>query len=352
MPFNYDQAELVATLETIRTPPRFFLDRFFRRPPVLSEARYLVFDEVMQGLPVMAPFVSPVVQAKPQRREGASMKAFSPAYLKPKHAIRPGDFFSRAPGEPFKAARTPEERHAAAVVDLLATQKGQIEARWEWMAAQAVINGKVTVAGEDYPSVEVDFGRAPSHNVILATNLWSTASTDIGAQLEAWSAQLLADSGFAGTDVIFSPEAWAAWLKNDGVKAQAALLRGVQSLPSLQPATARPEGVTPKGQWGEFNLFVYTGSFRDQDGTTTRALGAGEILMTAAPSEADGTGGVEGVKAFGAIEDFEAPGGLAAADMWAKTWVEKDPSVEQLMTQSAPLMIPGRPNATLKAKVL
>jgi hypothetical protein len=345
----YDSAELYGVIQTIRTGPKFFLDRFFRATPFYSTAEYIVFDEVLEGLPVMAPFVSPIVQAKPQKRHGQTAKIFSPAYVKPKHFVKPGDFVRRQPGQPLLQPADLGARMDQARLDLLAYQKRQIEARWEWMAAQAVVNGKVTVAGEDYPAVEVDFGRDTDHTVTLSSNYWSSTTTDIGAHLEAWSDMILQATGFPGTDLIMAPEIWSLFRKNEQVLKDADLRRAVSNVPNLQPMPAY-EGVRYAGKWGEFDLWVYAGRFREQDGTTSRAIGAKQVVMTAAPSEEDGTGGLHGIRAFGAIQDKKA--GLQPTDIFPKTWEEEDPSGEQIMSQSAPLMIPGRPNATIRAQVV
>ena len=46
----YDSAELYGVIQTIRTGPKFFLDRFFRATPFYSTAQHIVFDEVLEGL--------------------------------------------------------------------------------------------------------------------------------------------------------------------------------------------------------------------------------------------------------------------------------------------------------------
>ncbi|MCG6115098.1 MAG: major capsid protein [Mesorhizobium sp.] len=348
---HYDTADLVGVIQTIRPAPTFFLNRYFRRDPLLSVHEHIVFDEVLEGLPIMAPFVSPIVQAKAQKRSGFQAKTFTPAYVKPKHFIKPGDFLTRSPGEDLLGSMSPEERMDREIIRLLAVQRRQIEARWEWMAARATIDGKVVVTGEDYPEVEVDFGRDADNDIIVsgAGNLWSNEDADIGSMLEDWSDQLLEMTGFAGTDVVMAPEIWKHFRKNKVVLRDAELRRGIQAVPNLQPRVA-DQNARFVGQWGEFSLYVYAGRFKDQDGTVSRALAATDIIMTAAPSEIDGTGGVEGIRAFGAIQDKKAR--LWPLDIFPKTWEEEDPSGEQLMSQSAPLMIPGRPNAVIKAKVV
>jgi hypothetical protein len=347
----YDTADLIGVIETTHTAPTFFLERFFKREPILSTSAAIVFDEVLEGLPVMAPFVSPIVQAKPQKRSGFQAKHFTPAYVKPKHFIKPGDFVTRVAGEGLLGELTPQARYDREVVRLIALQKRQIEARWEWLAAKAVIDGKVTITGEDYPAAEVDFGRSPDNEIIVsgAGNIWSNVNAKISHMFEDWSDQLLETTGFAGTDVVMAPEIWRFFRDNLEVLKHAELRRAISAVPNIQPQVAT-QNARYVGKWGEFDLWVYAGRFKDQDGNISRALEATDVIMTAAPSEVDGTGGVEGIRAFGAIQDKKA--GLQPIDIFPKTWEEEDPSGEQLMSQSAPLMIPGRPNAVIKAKVV
>ncbi|WP_182417142.1 major capsid protein [Bartonella sp. HY038] len=346
----FNTADLCGVVATVRVAPSFFLDRYFRSAPKFSTQENIIFDEILEGLPVMAPFVSPLVAAKPQQRAGFTVKSFKPAYVKPKHQIKPSDFVSRLPGEALTGELSIEERRNREIVRLIAEQKRQIYARWEWMAAQAIINGKVEVSGEDYPAQIVDFGRDKNNEIIISADAqkWINENVDIDGLLEDWSLQLLTKSGYAGTDLIMSPEVWKSFRKNKGVLRNADLRRGITSMPDLQPKIAQ-DSVRYVGQYGEFSLYVYAGRFRDQDGNETRALLAGEVILTAAPND-DGQGGAHGVKVFGAIQDVQA--GLVATDIFPKSWIQQDPSAEYIMSQSAPLMVPGRPNATLKATVL
>jgi len=59
-----------------------------------------------------------------------------------------------------------------------------------------------------------------------------------------------------------------------------------------------------------------------------------------------GSRAVDGVKAYGAILDVNS---LEPADIYPKMWDQEDPSARYIMSQSAPLMIPVNPNATVKA---
>ena len=58
---------------------------------------------------------------------------------------------------------------------------------------------------------------------------------------------------------------------------------------------------------------------------------------------------LEGVQAYGAIRDEEI--GLQPVPYYVKSWIQYDPSVRYAMLQSAPIMVPFRPNASVAVKV-
>ena len=315
----------------------------------MSRSEEIVFEDVTEGLPVMAPFVSPIVEAKPQRRVGARAKTFRPAYVKPKHTVMPSEGERRRPGEALYGSIDPADRLASARLQILGIQKRQCEERWEWMAAKAVIDGRLTIASEDYPPVQVDFGRDPANEIVVtgAGNVWSNSAADVRGMLEDWSEQILERTGYAGTDVLLAPEVWKHLRQNDQLLRDLEIRRGARNVPSVQPF-ASVEGVRYVGAWGEFFLWSYGGRFREQDGERSRVLKPTDVVMVAPPAD-DGTGGIHGVQAFGLIQDPES---MEPEQIFTKSWPEKDPPEEVIMSQSAPLMIPGRPNASIRATVL
>ena len=345
-----DTVDLLGVIATAPKTPNFFLDRYFPGDNRLSVKEEISFDEVLEGLPVMAPYVFPVVAGKVQSGQGYQTKFFEPAYLKPKKDLKPSDFIKRRPGEPLTGELSPERRRDLALIDLLKYQKTSIMTRLEYMAARALIDGKIIIEGEDYPTKLIDFGRDPDNTVNISSvkDKWSSDQADIASQLEDFADQILIKSDSDATDIIMSPAVWKAFKANKSILAEADLRRGVTNVPNLTPQVKAGIGAQYKGEYGSFSIYVYARSFREQNGKNIKVLGDNEILLIARPDET-GKGGVEGVKAFGAISDF---GSLIPTDMYPKTWLQQDPSVLFVMTQSAPLMIPGRPNATLKATVL
>jgi hypothetical protein len=60
--------------------------------------------------------------------------------------------------------------------------------------------------------------------------------------------------------------------------------------------------------------------------------------------------GLLGTRHFGAIRDEQA--GFQAREFFSKSWAVEDPPVRFLMMQSAPLIVPYRPNASMAVKVI
>lgn len=346
----YTTVDMLGAIETFIPAPSFFLDRYFKGASRISETRKIAFDEVLKGLPAMAPFVSPNLPATPKSRKGYTAKDFSPAYIKELDPVEPADLTKRRPGEAFGGSRTPAERLQQDILDTLELQKYAIFTRFEYMAARVLIDGVIKIEGENYPTQFVDFERSPDHTVVVTDpkQVWSNKSADISAQMENFSLQILSKTGYAATDVVMSPKVWQAFQNNEGVLRAAEIRRGVTNVPTLQPEAQTTLGAQYKGMFGSFSIFVYAMPFIETNGEIVFALGDNDVLFVA-PPDANGKGGVEGIKAFGAIQDVE---GLYPTDLFPKQWIEKSAGRMMLQTQSAPLMIPGRPNATLKATVM
>ena len=142
---TFQTAELIGVQRRLPQPVNFWL-KFFGRT-VTSTSEKIMFDELGEEERRLAPFVAPMAQGKVLREAGYAAKSFKPAYLKPKGIVHPQKLLSRMAGEGFGGTMSLEARRMAVVAELLASQRSQIERRWDWMAAQALIYGSVTVAG-------------------------------------------------------------------------------------------------------------------------------------------------------------------------------------------------------------
>lgn len=311
----------------------FFLTMFF--PDVVEfTTEKIEFDRIKKNKK-LAPFVAPMVAGKANRALGGISTSLTPAYVKPMDVVNPGRLLRRLPGEPLNGQLSPAQRRLATVVDLLDEQDQQITRREEWMAVQAVLYGKVVVEGEDYESQEVDFGRRADNNIALSLAArWGQkdADHDPSDDIEDWAEK----SSAVVSDLIFSKKAWRLFRKFKAVKIERdADQKG--STTELQMGPQISKEVQYKGTYGEYRCYVYAGKYDDDQGVE-RAFMPGTTLLLA-PSNYDG------VRCYGAIQDAKANAdGIVAVSRHPKNWFTDNPSVENLMTQAAPLMVTMTPD--------
>lgn len=320
-------------LDIVRTVGKFepfFLSVFF--PSVVNSPNETIhFDAVSEDV-VMAPFVSPVIAGKVHKERGGELRTFKPAYVKPKHAVKPNQLLKRRPGEAYLGNLTPAQRKQAAVTDNLMRQDKAISAREEWMAAQAVLTGSVTVVGEDYPEQLVDFQRSASNSITLAgAAKWDTVDVDTydpTDDITTWS-----ENATGAVNVAVMGK--GAWTKFGSFKAVKDKLDTRRGSSSAMETAVKDLGmvVSFKGYFGDLEIWVYTGQFTDPEtNAKDYYMPVNKVLL--------GNKSYEGVRCYGAIEDIDAADeGIVAASRWPKNWKQDDPSVEYVMTQSAPLMV-------------
>ena len=263
---------------------------------------------------------------------------FEPAYLKPKDIVDPERPLVRMACEALGGNLSPEQRRQAIIADILMTHRKKINRRFEHMAAQVLLTGKCVVEGEDYPTVEVDFGRNPENTIGLTGSArWSEATATPMEDIEEWGT--IAEAPI--TTLVMDRQAYRNFIKNEDVKAE--LLNSRRgSVTQLESAPGNGEVVAYKGTiGGNIAVYVYTGWYRDAAGAKVNFLPDNTVLAASAA--------VDGVKAFGAILDPRA--GYQALEVFPKNWVSEDPAVEYVMSQSAPLMVPRHINATVRASV-
>lgn len=339
---TYSTNDLVGVVRSLPKKNSFWRDLCFGSSKNFNTAE-ISFDKV-GGHRRMAPFVAPNVQGKPMKSRGFTTESFSPAYIKPKTPVDPDRVLDRQPGEMFQGSLSPEQRRKAIIADILAEHREMIEKRWEWMACEAIVKGSVTVSGEDYPSVTVDFGRDVSQTITLAgADLWSATTSTPLDDIEDWNRQMLLLSTSPLTDLVFGATAWKNFIAHADVKDKLETRRGSDmTLETASGIGSSEDMFAYKGQIpGGPRLWIYSDVYEDE-------AGANQNMVD--PTYVVGVGKVDGLQAFGAIMDARA--GYRSMPLFPKMWIEEDPSAEMIMSQSAPLMIPRRVNATMRAKVV
>ncbi|MER8924352.1 major capsid protein [Mesorhizobium sp. M0859] len=340
--------------------PSYFLDTYFTLSHY-SEDGEIRFGDLPEADRFLAPFVLPYEQGKPtQGTRGEKINAITVPYIKLKDAVRPTDVKNIRPSEVFRnAGRKPTigERFDMRTTEITQRHLRMIDTREAWMAARALIDGKVQInydrdQGADHPSVLLDFGRDAGHTVVKSANFWDDPATDILGDVEGWmSTMYLANGGGSAAQLIVGAKVAPVFRKNTGIKA--ALDTNYRGNTSVQMDLGIMRTERPLTRIGQLTNGLEVLTYKDtvdipngSGGKTKIDLFNEKDVLLVAP-------GANGVRCYGAIYDVEAiKNGLENERVFAKMFTTQDPGEQFLMHQSSPLPVPLYPNRTFKARVL
>lgn len=331
---------LVGVVQDLRVPANGMAAAYFGE--VVEEATEEVHFDVDNKPRRMSPFVSPLVAGKVVQSRGFYTKTFKPAYVKDKRVFTPTRALRRAMGERIGGGQlSPEQRMQMLVVQDMTDAIEMLNTRFEWMACQALNNGAVTISGDNYPTTVVDFGRHADHTGTLAgAARWGEVGVKPLDDLQNWSDTMVKNCGVAISIVNMTIDAWLIFREDAAVKERLARWRGNST---MQQDAHLGDGRIFQGMVDQFSIYTYSGRVVDPDTNVEASiLPAHTVICTGAPAQ------VEGVRHHGAILDHDV---LAAMAYYPKSWLEEDPSVRYLLTQSAPLLVPYRVNATFRRAV-
>ncbi|EED4922678.1 major capsid protein [Salmonella enterica subsp. arizonae] len=348
--FNiYDTARLVQIVPNLMTAQNFLLDKFFPNV-VTSDTEYVSID-IDVGARRMSPFCSPLVEGKLVESRRYQTNTFKPAYIKDKRAPDLRKPIRRQIGERIGGEYTAAERAQLNMMFEMEDQIDMLNRRMEWMAAHALVNATVTIEGDDYEAVKIDFQRDSNLTVALSgddkwpVELAAGATNNKPSQdIEKWQTLVLQKSGAMVTDLVFTPKSWAAFRLDTTIKDNAIVFPGLSPFGNqIDPGAKVQKGAVYKGRWGQFDLWLYNDWYIDPLDNKEKPMLPDGVVIMSGPD-------LMGTRAFGCILDEEFNfGPMAYAP---KTWVNHDPSQRFLMMQSAPVVIPSRVNAALCATVV
>lgn len=336
---------LAGVVRELRTPPSFLLDTVFTS--VLEDPSEEIHFDIDEKKPRLTPFVSPLTAGKVVEDRGFKTSTFKPAYAKDKRRWNPNRPLKRVIGETIGGSMSPEQRIQFLVGQTLEDQLEMLTRREEVMAAEALRLGQVTVAGEDFATQVVSFGRHGNlRSVKTGGARWSQSGADPLQQIEDMATAMQGISGAVVSRVVMAPDAYSAFKArvkaNDDWKLLVDSLRAsVTSQMDLAPGNG--EKARFIGTLGTIEFWVYNDVYIDPlDGQTKHLMPSGEVLLL--------SNDVEGTRCYAAIQDEAA--NHKATRFFSKSWLEQDPAVRWMLLQSAPLMVPFRPNATASLEVL
>lgn len=330
---------ILATYDTItlqgiiRDGDKFspFLTNFFcGMSPVFFTDEEIAFDKIFEENTI-APYVSPLVAGKVNIKDGYNTIKFKVPYVKDLDTVKPSDGLKRGVGEGFTGTTTPAVRIAAERVRLVLRHGKRLSMRIEEQVSQLIQRGKILCEGEGHPSIEVDYKMSAANNItVTGAARWSQLdpATDDGQviidDLEEWAA----NSNSSVSRATMEKSVWKHISKFSAIKAlRDNTVRGENSTFSLAPNTNN-EDAQFKGTLGTLDIWVYTGFYRNAEGTKIEFLDTGRVVLSSNKPQ--------GIIAYGAIQDVHE---MRALRQFSKNWVQENPSVENLMSQSSPLAV-------------
>ena len=220
----------------------------------------------------------------------------------------------------------------------LANQLDCLTRREEVIAAEVLRTGRITVEGDGYPAVTVDFGRDPSFTKVLTgNNTWDNDGVNILDNLEDWAGNVQTKSGVVANSVILDPLAWKLFRANSYVQKYLDYRRGTNNTLNIDPIILGNDKARYVGNIGDFEVWVYNDIYVENN-VEKKILPDNTVLLGS-------RSGTEGVRCYGAIKDEQA--NFQSNRYFTKSWLENDPAIRWILMQSAPLIVPYRPNATM-----
>ncbi len=333
---------LSKVVENLPTPSSFLLDTFF--PNVQTSEKEEIYFDVTDSKPRITPFVSPLLPGKVVDNKGYTTKSFKPAYVKDKRRFDANIPFKRLAGEVIGGNLSNAQRYERALATTLQDQLENLTRREEVMAAEILRTGQTIVSGDGYPSTTVSFGRDASlTKALVGSNTWATSGVKPLDNLEDWASEIQNKAGVVAKTVVMDPDAWKIFRSNSTVEKYLDYRRGTNNTLNADPITrGKDSKARYVGTIGDFDIYVYNDSYINDAGQTTNLLPSKTVILGSRD-------GLDGTRCYGAIHDEKA--NWTATRYFTKSWLEEDPSVRWLLLQSAPLVVPYRPNAVLCATI-
>ena len=168
---------------------------------------------------------------------------------------------------------------------------------------------------------------------------WDSSGVNPVDNLEDWAIAIQDKSGVVAKTVVMDPQAWKLFRSNEIVQKYLDIRRGTNNTINIDPQIiSESEKARYAGSIGDFAIWVYNDTYIDDKGVICKLLPEKTVLLGSRE-------GLEGTRCYGAIHDEKA--NWTANRYFTKSWLEEDPSVRWLLLQSAPLVVPYRPNASM-----
>lgn len=357
----YTPVQLLGSQREDNKLPMFWKNLAFGGTPIFSDDREIEFSK-FNSLRRVAPFVQPTSDGVPIYNNRETVERVSTAYIKLKDSVKADEFTGRrevGAGELGAAGQrsplTPRQRWNFRIAEITAQHEAAIDNTIEIMCFQALADGIVQVRDDETNAVNnVNFGRDPAHTITLTGSaLWTDPASDPIADLSSWRRIMQRPTGPEAanrfkarfTMLIMGVQAAEAFRSN----------AKVQELLNTEVANMNGKTIVNADMLDGLDIELIG---RLRDGTPVWSYNeyvedaSGAIVPVMDPRDviALNPTAVKGEIAYGSIANFKAD--LEALTVFPNMFPNQDGSQVFLSHESAPMVIPVNPNATLRARVV
>lgn len=327
------------------------LNTFFRKTFFPGFQTFVTEDVLLdfkKGKRKMAPFVAPRVGGITMDRQGYRTDKYTAPKIAPQRQITVDDLVIRGMGENVFSQRKPADRQAELLGRDMAELDEMIARREEWMAAQVLFHGKITMKGyidrtnTEYVDQTLDYAFT-NKEVLSSAALWTAGTSTKLADLKRWRLHVIQKSGRAPTMVIMGQSAADQFLKDADV--QEKLKQFNSNLVALN-SVVKDDALTYIGRLNELGLDLYTYNdwYLDDDGTEHPIVPTDHVLL-ARPNL--------GEFLYGAVTQLDSGQFMTyEGTRIPKSWADEQNEQRLLRISSRPVPKPEDVDGWFVAKVL
>ena len=331
----YSTLTLLQAINLIMPVNTFLKSTFFGVDETFVTATVLV--DYKKGRRKLAPFVAPRSKGVSIDREGFRTDTYAPPKMAPQRPITIDDIMIRGMGESIMSQRTPADRQAELLGRDLAEFTAMMERREEWMIAQVMCGGKVTLQGySDSLNKNVEISTLDysftNTDGLTGEAKWGTGTASIYKNIHDWRLAVIKASGVAPKYVILGDDAYVAFINDADIQKKMQMFTGqiVKSEPSV-----KNEALTYVATIPGLGLEVYTYSewyVDEEDGLEYPMIPTNGVLMSSPNIGSMRYGAVTQMEngQFVSIEGKRIP----------KSWADEDAEVRMLRVSSRPVPVP------------
>lgn len=262
-----DTIVMLKAVEQMPKVPTFLWDTLVEDQGTVGEGE--VMWDYRRGDQQMAPFVTDNVGGVALERTGFVTRTIDFPTIAPERIIEKSQIMTRAFGEAVYGGKTPEKRAQEMRAADLQYLKRAIQLTREWMVAQVLTTGKLTLPtftehGQVNAQKVADYQFT---NYATVTNKWDGANADIDADLDAMFEEIVDNMGPEPDMFIMSPDVAHAMLNNDKFLKKRDIIRVDYSRVNPQHRENRYPGMMHIGFTNDGKeLIAYRGQYKDWDG--------------------------------------------------------------------------------------